>query len=69
MTGKSALRVSNSACNLALPGTVAACARHFADEIPVRMPHSSTGFVSNHLDAVFEPQYPFGYGLSYDRFV
>jgi beta-glucosidase len=33
------------------------------------MPQMSTGFVSNHLDAGFEPQYPFGYGLSYGRFV
>ncbi|MGD8773254.1 MAG: fibronectin type III-like domain-contianing protein, partial [Gammaproteobacteria bacterium] len=39
------------------------------DDIPVRLPQSSTGFVSNHLDAGYEPQYPFGYGLSYGRFV
>jgi beta-glucosidase len=39
------------------------------DDIPVRMPQSSTGFVSNHLDAGFEPRYPFGYGLSYGQFV
>lgn len=39
------------------------------DDIPVRLPQYSTGFVSNHLDAGYEPQYPFGYGLSYGRFV
>jgi beta-glucosidase len=39
------------------------------DDIPVRLPQSSTGFVSNHLDAGYEPQYPFGHGLSYGRFV
>jgi beta-glucosidase len=39
------------------------------DDIPVRMPQTSTGFVSNHLDAGYEPRYPFGYGLSYGRFV
>jgi beta-glucosidase len=39
------------------------------DDIPVRLPQNSTGFVSNHLDAGYEPRYPFGYGLSYGRFV
>ena len=39
------------------------------DDIPVRLPQHSTGFVSNHLDAGYLPQYPFGYGLSYGRFV
>jgi beta-glucosidase len=39
------------------------------DDIPVRLPQYSTGFVSNHLDAGYKPQYPFGYGLSYGRFV
>lgn len=39
------------------------------DDIPVRQPQYSTGFVSNHLDAGYKPQYPFGYGLSYGRFV
>jgi beta-glucosidase len=38
------------------------------DDIPVRMPQSSSGFVSSHLDAGFTPQYAFGYGLSYARF-
>lgn len=38
------------------------------DAIPVRLPQYSTGFVSNHLDAGYEPRYPFGYGLSYGRF-
>ncbi len=39
------------------------------DDIPVRLPQYSTGFVSNHLDAGYLPQYPFGYGLSYGHFV
>ena len=38
------------------------------DDIPVRMPQSSSGFVSSHLDAGFTPQYVFGYGLSYTEF-
>jgi len=38
------------------------------DDIPVRLPQTSSGFVSNHLDAGYEPQYPFGYGLSYAAF-
>jgi beta-glucosidase len=39
------------------------------DDIPVRLPQYLTGFVTNHLDAGYEPQYPFGHGLSYGRFV
>jgi beta-glucosidase len=39
------------------------------DDIPVRLPQSSSGFVSGHLDAGYRPQHPFGYGLSYGRFV
>ncbi len=38
------------------------------DDIPVRMPQHLSAFVSSHLDAGFEPQYPFGYGLSYSQF-
>lgn len=38
------------------------------DDIPVRMPQTSSGFVSSHLDAGFTPQYAFGYGLSYTEF-
>ena len=38
------------------------------DDIPVRLPQTSSGFTSNHLDAGLTPQYPFGYGLSYARF-
>lgn len=41
--------------------------RHI-DDIPVRMPQSSSGFVSTHMDAGFTPQYDFGYGLSYTDF-
>jgi beta-glucosidase len=41
--------------------------RHI-DDIPVRMPQTSSGFVSSHLDAGYTPQYPFGYGLSYSQF-
>jgi beta-glucosidase len=41
--------------------------RHI-DDIPVRMPQSSSGFVSSHMDAGYTPQYPFGYGLSYSEF-
>jgi len=40
----------------------------YIDDIPVRMPQSSSGFVSSHLDAGYTPQYVFGYGLSYTRF-
>jgi len=42
--------------------------RHI-DDIPVRMPQSSSGFVSSHLDAGYTPRYPFGHGLSYTEFV
>lgn len=38
------------------------------DEIPARMPQTSSGYVSSHLDAGYTPQYPFGYGLSYSTF-
>jgi len=38
------------------------------DDIPARMPQTSGGFVSSHLDAGYTPQYPFGYGLSYTTF-
>lgn len=40
----------------------------YIDDIPVRMPQSSSGYVSSHLDAGYTPQYPFGYGLSYTEF-
>jgi beta-glucosidase len=39
------------------------------DDIPVRLPQYAAGNVSSHLDAGYGPQYPFGYGLSYGRFV
>ncbi len=38
------------------------------DDIPVRLPQSSWGFASFHLDAGYEPLYEFGYGLSYAQF-
>jgi beta-glucosidase len=38
------------------------------DDLPVRMPQSSWGFASFHLDAGFKPLYEFGYGLSYASF-
>ncbi|MCU0988650.1 MAG: glycoside hydrolase family 3 C-terminal domain-containing protein [Xanthomonadales bacterium] len=38
------------------------------DDIPARMPQSSSGWVSSHLDAGYTPLYPFGYGLSYTEF-
>ena len=38
------------------------------DDLPVRMPQSSWGFASFHLDAGFKPLYEFGYGLSYATF-
>jgi beta-glucosidase len=38
------------------------------DDYPVRVPQYLYGLVSSHLDAGYEPQYPFGYGLSYGRF-
>ena len=41
--------------------------RHI-DDIPARMPQTSSGFVSSHLDAGYTPLYPFGFGLSYTEF-
>jgi len=38
------------------------------DDIPVRMPQTSSGFVSSHLDAGYTPQFVFGFGLSYTQF-
>jgi beta-glucosidase len=38
------------------------------DDLPVRMPQSSWGFASFHLDAGYTPLYEFGYGLSYATF-
>ncbi len=38
------------------------------DDLPVRMPQSSWGFASFHLDAGYTPLYEFGYGLSYTEF-
>jgi beta-glucosidase len=38
------------------------------DDLPVRMPQSSWGFASFHLDAGYKPLYEFGYGLSYASF-
>jgi beta-glucosidase len=38
------------------------------DDLPVRMPQSSWGFASFHLDAGYKPLYEFGYGLSYATF-
>ena len=38
------------------------------DDLPVRMPQSSWGFASFHLDAGYKPLYEFGYGLSYTEF-
>ena len=38
------------------------------DDLPVRMPQTSWGFASFHLDAGFKPLYEFGYGLSYATF-
>jgi beta-glucosidase len=40
----------------------------YIDDIPVRNRQSSLGFESHYLDAGYEPQYPFGYGLSYTQF-
>jgi beta-glucosidase len=39
------------------------------DDLPARMPQSSWGFASFHLDAGYKPLYEFGYGLSYTDFV
>lgn len=38
------------------------------DDIPVGAPQTSLGMSSFHLDDGYQPQYPFGYGLSYTRF-
>jgi beta-glucosidase len=38
------------------------------DDLPVRMPQSSWGFASFHIDAGYKPLYEFGYGLSYAAF-
>ena len=38
------------------------------DDLPVRMPQTSWGFASFHLDAGFKPLYAFGHGLSYADF-
>jgi beta-glucosidase len=38
------------------------------DDLPVRMPQSSWGFASFHIDAGYKPLYEFGYGLSYASF-
>ncbi|MEM6965766.1 MAG: beta-glucosidase BglX [Bacteroidota bacterium] len=38
------------------------------DDIPVRAGQTSVGNTSFHLDAGFEPLYPFGFGLSYGYF-
>ena len=39
------------------------------DDIEAKAPQTSIGNTSFHLDAGFEPLYPFGYGLSYGHFV
>ena len=38
------------------------------DEIDARAPQTSLGMSAFHLDAGFEPLFPFGYGLSYTEF-
>jgi len=38
------------------------------DDIPVRAPQTSVGNTSYHLDAGYEPLFPFGHGLSYTTF-
>jgi beta-glucosidase len=38
------------------------------DDMPPRMPQTSWGFASFHLDAGYKPLYEFGYGLSYTEF-
>ena len=38
------------------------------DDIPVRAPQTSLGNTAFHLDAGYEPLFPFGFGLSYAEF-
>jgi beta-glucosidase len=38
------------------------------DDIAINTPQTSTGMTAMHLDAGFEPQFPFGFGLSYSEF-
>jgi beta-glucosidase len=38
------------------------------DEIPVRAKQTSLGMSAFHLDEGYQPQFPFGFGLSYTRF-
>lgn len=38
------------------------------DDIPPLAPQTSLGMTSFHLDAGFEPEFPFGFGLSYTTF-
>lgn len=40
----------------------------YIDDIPRRAPQTSVGNTSFHMDAGFEPLYPFGFGLSYTKF-
>lgn len=40
----------------------------YIDHIPTRAGQTSTGNTSFHLDAGFEPLYPFGFGLTYTHF-
>ncbi len=40
----------------------------YINDIPSRAPQTSTGNTSFHLDAGYEPLYPFGFGLSYTHF-
>ena len=38
------------------------------DDIAVNTPQTSTGMTAMHLDAGFEPLFPFGFGMSYSEF-
>jgi beta-glucosidase len=40
----------------------------YIDNIPARAPQTSIGNTSFHMDAGYQPLYPFGYGLSYSHF-
>jgi beta-glucosidase len=40
----------------------------YIDDIPVRAFQTSVGNTSFHMDAGFEPLYPFGFGMSYTQF-